>query len=95
MPILCKLLQKIEEKVKIPNSFYEASIMSKTRQGLHPQHTKLQIIPLKQNHNNPNKTLTNQFQQYRKWIIHHDQVEFILQCKTDLTSEKTNQYKSP
>ena len=42
MPILLKLFQKIAEGGTLPNSFYEATIVTKTRQRQHTQR-KLQV----------------------------------------------------
>jgi hypothetical protein len=79
IPILLKLIYKIETEGTPPDSFYEATI------ALIP---KLHKDPIKKENFRPislmninakilNKILTNRIQEYIKMIIHHEQVGFI------------------
>jgi len=79
IPILSKLIYKIETDGALPNSFYEATI---------PLIQKLHKDPTKKENFGPislmnidtkilNKILANQIQEHIKVIIHHDQVVFI------------------
>ena len=78
-PILLKLLQKIQEEGKLPNYFYEASIIlipnsSKgTTKEKNYRSTSLMNLDAKI----LNKILAFQIQQYIKNIIPHDQMGFI------------------
>ena len=79
MPILLKRFQKIAEEGRLPNSFYEATII------LIPKPDKDNT---KKEHYGPislmgrdaeilNKILANRVQQHIKKFINHDQVGFI------------------
>ena len=78
-PILHRLLEKIQTNGRLPNSFYEASIIlfpkpdkdTTKKENLRP--ILLMNIEGKILH----KILANRIQQYIKKIIHHDQVGFI------------------
>ena len=78
-PILHRLYQKIQDDGRLPNSFYEASIIlipkpdkdTRKEENFRPiSLMNIDTIIL-------NKILANRIQQYIKMIIHHDQVEFL------------------
>ena len=78
-PILHRLLTKVQNDGRLPNSFYEASIIlipkpdkdTMKKENFRP--TWLVNIDAKILY----KILANRIQQYIKKIIHHDQVGFI------------------
>ena len=78
-PILHRLFEKIQTDGRLPNSFYEASIIlipkpdkdTTKKQNFRP------ILLMNIDANILNKILTNCIQQYIKKIIHHGYVGFI------------------
>jgi hypothetical protein len=79
IPVLLKLLHKIETEGTLPNSFYKPTITLIPKPHEHP--TKIeQVTPISLMNINAkmlNKILPSQFQEHIKTIIHHDQVGFI------------------
>ena len=74
-PIFHRLFQTIQEEGRLPNSFYEASIILISQPY---KDTTIQIwTNIADEYKIVNKILGNHIQQYVKKIIHHDEVGFI------------------
>ena len=78
-PILHRHSKKMEEYGRLPNSFYEASIIliPKSDKDTTRKENFRPISPINIATKILNKTLANCIQQYIKKIIHHDKVGFI------------------
>ena len=79
-PILHRLLKKIQSDGRLPNSFYEASIIliPKPDKDTTKKESFRPISLINIDTKILDKILANHIQQYLKKIIYHDQVGFIL-----------------
>ena len=82
-PILHRLFKKIQNDGRLPNFFYEASIIliPKPDKDTTKKENFRPISLMNIDAKNLYKILANRIQKYIKKIIHHDQVGFIPGCK--------------
>ena len=79
MPILLKCFQKITEKERLPNSFYEATItlIPKPDKDNTKKENYRPISLMNMDAKILKKTLANRIPQHIKKLIHHDQIGFV------------------
>jgi hypothetical protein len=79
IPMLLKLFHEIVKGVKLPNTFYEASItlIQKPGKDTFKKENYRPIFLMNIDANILNKIMANLIQQHIKNIIHHDQVVFV------------------
>ena len=79
IPILHRLFKKIQNEGRLPNSFYEASIIliSKPDKDRTKKENFRSMLLMTIDAKIHSKVLANSIQQYIEKIIHHDQVVFI------------------
>jgi FPC/CPF motif-containing protein YcgG len=80
IPTLLKLFHELEREGKLPNSFYEASIIliPKPDKDTSKKENYRPILLMNTDAKILKKIMANQIQQHIRKVIHHDQVSFIL-----------------